>query len=340
MTYAFGNSYRIDRLEFERDSLIRSFNRGLIDTKNVVPILLLDKENDTVIATNLTKKKLEKKQLQKTITALERANTPIDVVFSNVQNSILYYDQSRELQQLKYYPYIQIGIVALFIFIAYLIFSTFRKAEQNQVWAGMAKETAHQLGTPLSSLIAWIELLDAQGIEQSTIQEMRKDVSRLEIVTNRFSKIGSETVLDEPNIIETFQEVVDYFQKRVSSKIKINFSTTDDMLQIMHNRPLMAWVGENLIKNAIDAMKSNGEINIVISQEGKSIFIDVSDTGKGIPQKDVKNVFKPGFTSKKRGWGLGLSLVKRIVSEYHKGKIIVYKTEVGVGTTFRITLYK
>lgn len=340
MTYAFGNSYEIERLEFERDSLIRSFNHELIDNKNLVPILLLDKEKDSVIASNLPQDKLSKQNLPQTINALERSNTPIDVVFSNAQNSILYYDQSYELKQLKYYPYIQIGIVALFIFIAYIIFSTFRKAEQNQVWAGMAKETAHQLGTPLSSLIGWVELLDAQGVDQTTTQEMKKDIARLEIVTNRFSKIGSETVLDEPDIVETFRDVVSYFQTRISNKIAIHFDATHTDIQVMHNRPLMTWVGENLIKNAIDAIKSNGEINVAISQEGKSIYIDISDTGKGIPQRDVKNIFKPGFTSKKRGWGLGLSLVKRIVSEYHKGKIIVLKTEVGVGTTFRIILYK
>lgn len=340
MIYAYGNSYKIERLEFERDSLIRSFNRELIVNKNLVPILLVDKETDTVIASNLQIKKLQKEHLTQTISHLYKANQPIDVIFSNAQNSVLYYDQSYELKQLKYYPYIQIGIVALFIFIAYLIFSTFRKAEQNQVWAGMAKETAHQLGTPLSSLMAWVELLDAQGIEQSTIQEMRKDIIRLETVTNRFSKIGSETNLDELDIVTTFREITDYFQKRVSSKVSITFTTTDEDIQVMHNRPLMAWVGENLIKNAVDAMKSSGEIKVSVSQEGKNILIDISDTGKGILPKDVKNIFKPGFTSKKRGWGLGLSLVKRIVHEYHKGKIFVLHTEVGVGTTFRIILYK
>lgn len=340
MTYAYGNSLNIERLEFERDSLIQAFNTELILNKSLVPILLIDKEQDTIIATNLPTEKIKKENLKQTIAELSYANQPIDVVFSDAQNSILYFDQSSELKQLQYYPYIQIGIVGLFVFIAYLIFSTFRKAEQNQVWAGMAKETAHQLGTPLSSLIAWTELLDAQGADETIVKEMQKDIKRLEIVTNRFSKIGSETMLDEPDIVGTFRETAEYFQKRVSDKIKISFSTTSEDIQAMHNRPLMAWVGENIIKNAVDAMRSSGKIDVCISQEGRNVYIDISDTGKGIPQKDIKNIFKPGFTSKKRGWGLGLSLVKRIIKEYHKGKVFVLKTEVGVGTTFRIILYK
>lgn len=340
MTYSYGNSFSIEHLEFERDSLIKAFNQELILNKNLVPILLIDKDKDSVIATNLPANKITKENLSQTMNELSGANRPIDIVFSNAQNSVLYYDQSSELKQLKYFPYIQIIIVALFILVAYLIFSTFRKAEQNQVWAGMAKETAHQLGTPLSSLIAWIELLDAQNVAPETIHEMRKDVSRLESVTNRFSKIGSETLLDETDIISTFKTTTEYFQTRVSNKIKLNFSTDNDSIEVLHNRPLMSWVGENIIKNAVDSMRSSGEVNVHISSEGKNVYIDISDTGKGIPAKDVKNIFKPGFTSKKRGWGLGLSLVKRIIKEYHKGKVFVLKTEDGVGTTFRIILHK
>ncbi|OJX36840.1 MAG: hypothetical protein BGO87_13730 [Flavobacteriia bacterium 40-80] len=340
MTYAYGNSFNIERLEFERDSLIQAFNQELIQNKNLVPILLVDKEADTIIATNLPTEKTTKSRLQQTKSELSGANTPIELVFSNAQNSVLYYDKSFELKQLQYYPYIQFSIIGLFIFIAYLIFSTFRKAEQNQVWAGMAKETAHQLGTPLSSLIAWVELLDAQGVDESIVKEMRKDVVRLETVTNRFSKIGSETLLDETNIITTVRNTFDYIQNRVSSKIAFHFSASSDDIQIPHNRPLMEWVVENVIKNAVDAMRASGRIDVHLSQEGKSVYIDISDTGKGILQKDIKNIFKPGFTTKKRGWGLGLSLVKRIITEYHKGKISVLKTEVDKGTTFRIILYK
>lgn len=339
MTYAYGNSLNIEYLETERDSLIQAFNRELILNKNLVPVLLVDKEADTIIASNLPVEKLAGTEFQKTKKILSEANKPIELVFSNAQNSVLYFDKSYELVQLQYYPYIQFTIIGLFIFIAYLIFSTFRKAEQNQVWAGMAKETAHQLGTPLSSLIGWVEYLDSMEVDQSIIIEMRKDVKRLETVTNRFSKIGSETILKDLDIISTFKDTVDYLRTRVSNKITLNFTAETNDIEVLHNRPLMEWVAENIIKNAVDAIKSSGEIQVNISKEKNQVLIDITDTGKGISQKDQKNIFHPGFTTKTRGWGLGLSLVKRIVSEYHKGKIVVLKSEVDKGTTFRITLY-
>lgn len=340
MTYSYGNSYNIDYLEYERDSLITAFNQELILNKNLVPVLLVDKSTDTIISSNFPKERLTKENLPHIKMELEAANPPIEVVFANAQNSILYYDKSYELRQLQYYPYIQFLIIGLFIFVAYIIFSTFRKAEQNQVWAGMAKETAHQLGTPLSSLMAWIELLAAKGGEEEVVTEMRKDVERLETVTNRFSKIGSETSLEEGNIVETMRSVMNYLKTRVSKNIQFELETTHENIPIRHNRPLMEWVGENLMKNAVDAMRDTGKISIHISEMNKKILIDICDTGKGIPTKDFKNVFKPGFSSKKRGWGLGLSLVKRIITEYHHGKIFVLKSEIDVGTTFRIILYK
>lgn len=340
MTYSYGNSYNIEFLEYLRDSLITAFNRELILNKNLVPILLIDKKADTVIASNFPKSQLTSKNLPKIKKELSVANPPIEVVFSEAQNSVLYYDKSYELRQLQYFPYIQFVMIGLFIFVAYIVFSTFRKAEQNQVWAGMAKETAHQLGTPLSSLMAWIELLDAKGGEEQVVSEMRKDIQRLETVTNRFSKIGSETKMEEGNIVETMHSVLTYLQTRVSKNIQFHFQTSNPVLIIKHNQPLMEWVGENLIKNAVDAMRDSGSITVHLSESDKKIYIDVSDTGKGIPSKDFKNVFKPGFSSKKRGWGLGLSLVKRIVTEYHHGKIFVLKSELGIGTTFRIILYK
>lgn len=340
MTYAYGNSYNIEFLERERDSLIQAFNVELIKNKNLVPVLLIDSKTDSIIATNIPLSILQRKSIDKIKQELEAVNKPIEVVFSNAQNSILYYDKSYELRQLQYFPYIQFSIIGLFIFVAYLIFSTFRKAEQNQVWAGMAKETAHQLGTPLSSLMAWTDLLEAQEIDTSIVGEMRKDIKRLETVTNRFSKIGSETILEELDLVETIRNTVDYLKTRVSGKIQFSFSTSSAIIPIKHNRQLMEWVGENLMKNAVDAMKNSGKISVVITESEKSVYIDFCDTGKGIPSKDFKNVFKPGFTSKKRGWGLGLSLVKRIITEYHKGKIFVLKSEIDIGTTFRIILYK
>ncbi|MES2589957.1 MAG: HAMP domain-containing sensor histidine kinase [Bacteroidota bacterium] len=340
MTYVYNDSKQIFRLEQERDSLINSFNQELISNKSLVPVILKDSESDSIISSNLPKSKLSKNEIGKTLAYFKMQNTPIELALSHTQNSILYYDDSPELKQLQYFPYIQFLIIGLFIFIGYLIFSTFRKAEQNQVWAGMAKETAHQLGTPLSSLMAWVQLLEDQNIDQNMVFEMKKDVNRLETVSTRFSKIGSDAKLELDDIVQTLENVTSYLRTRISSKITLELHKPFDPIFIKHNPPLMEWVFENIIKNAVDAIDKNGRIDVSVSQDEKEVFIDIKDSGKGIPNKQLKTVFQPGFTSKKRGWGLGLSLVKRIVSEYHRGKVFVLESEVNKGTTFRITLRK
>lgn len=347
MTYVYNDSRKIYRLEHERDSLIRSFNQELISNEGLVPVLLLDSKSDSIIATNISNRQISvkgKKQesafWRKTIADFKALRKPIEINFSNSQNSLLYYDDSPELKQLQYFPYIQFLIIGLFIFIGYLIFSTFRKAEQNQVWAGMAKETAHQLGTPLSSLMAWIQLLETENIDQNMVHEMQKDINRLETVTNRFSKIGSDAKLDPVNIVQTVDQCVSYLRSRISSKIELEFKSDAPELSVKHNPPLMEWVIENIIKNAVDSIDKTGRIVVHIHQDAQHILIDISDTGKGISSKQFKTIFQPGFTTKKRGWGLGLSLVKRIVNEYHKGKIFVLNSEINKGTTFRIALRK
>jgi two-component system, sporulation sensor kinase D len=338
MTYVYNDSKQIFKLEKERDSLINSFNQELISNQSLVPVLLLDAKNDSVISTNLKAEDLKNKK--QTLNYFKKQNEPIEIIFSSHQNSLLYYDDSPELKQLQYFPYIQFLIIGLFIFIAYLIFSTFRKAEQNQVWAGMAKETAHQLGTPLSSLMAWVQLLESENVDPKIVEEMKKDVDRLETVTNRFSKIGSDAKLDLDDIVKTIEKVSSYLRSRISSKIELTFHKPFDPIFVKHNPPLMEWVFENIIKNAVDAIDKNGTIDISISQDDKEIFIDIKDSGKGIPNKQIETIFQPGFTSKKRGWGLGLSLVKRIITEYHKGKVFVLESEIDKGTTFRIVLKK
>lgn len=340
MTYVYNDSKQVFRLEKERDSLIRSFNQELISNEGLVPVILLDKETDSILATNLPEEEISKKNFLKTKNYFLSQNEPIEINFSNHQNSLLLYDNSPELKQLQYFPYIQFLIIGLFIFIGYLIFSTFRKAEQNQVWAGMAKETAHQLGTPLSSLMAWVQLLENENIDQSMVVEMRKDVERLETVTNRFSKIGSEAKLEEANISRTIEKVTDYLRTRISSKIELVFHQPERQISIPHNPPLMEWVFENIIKNAVDSIERAGRIDVSLFEDQKQVFIDIRDSGKGIPKNQLTAIFKPGFTTKKRGWGLGLSLVKRIISEYHKGKVFVLESEAGKGTTFRISLKK
>ncbi len=340
MTYVYNDSKQIFKLEKERDSLINSFNQELISNQSFVPVILIDSKSDSIIATNVPQTNLSLKKLKQTLNYFKLQNKPIKLDLAVNQHSLLYYDASPELKQLQYFPYIQFLIIGLFIFIGYLIFSTFRKAEQNQVWAGMAKETAHQLGTPLSSLMAWVQLLEDENIDQNMVSEMKKDVDRLETVSNRFSKIGSDAKLELDDIVETIDKVTSYLRTRISSKIELELHKPFDPIFIKHNSPLMEWVFENIIKNAVDAISKNGRIDVSVSQDEKEVFIDIKDTGKGIPNKEIKTVFQPGFTSKKRGWGLGLSLVKRIVSEYHKGKVFVLESEAGKGTTFRITLRK
>ncbi|MBR1427471.1 MAG: HAMP domain-containing histidine kinase [Prevotella sp.] len=250
------------------------------------------------------------------------------------------YDESVMIKRLNLYPYVQLGVVMIFVIVAIFALMTSKKAEQNKVWVGLSKETAHQLGTPISSLMAWTEILKETYPDDSLIPEMDKDVKRLQLIAERFSKIGS---LPEPvptNLNEVMMHVVDYMDRRTSQKVKMitRFSAQDIIVRI--NASLFEWVIENLCKNAVDAMEGSGTITLDVQEQDGGVSIEVSDTGKGIKKRDIGNVFKPGFTTKKRGWGLGLSLAKRIVEEYHKGRIYVKSSEVGKGTTFRIELKK
>ena len=253
----------------------------------------------------------------------------------------LYYENSSLLTQLTYYPFIQLSVIAIFGFIAYLGFSYSRTAEQNRVWVGMAKETAHQLGTPISSLIAWLEYLktDEKLQNHEVLNELNKDIQKLELITERFSSIGSIPVLRDENVIIIVNRVVDYLKSRISSKVVIHVSALQEEIYAQIHPPLFEWVIENIIKNAVDAMGGEGriEINIIPGSDYK-VFVDINDTGKGIPASKMKTVFNPGYTTKKRGWGLGLALASRIVENYHRGKIFVKSSEIDVGTTFRIVL--
>ena len=252
-----------------------------------------------------------------------------------------YYGDSKLLQEVRYYPLIQLFIVALFIIIILIAISTRNKSTQNQVWAGMAKETAHQLGTPLSSLQGWIELLNEKGGNEKIMHEMSKDVERLKLVSDRFSKIGSTPQLEPINIVAQIESMVAYIKRRAPEKVNFALNSNGlDEITGMINGPLFDWVIENLLKNALDSMEGKCNISIHIKDETAQVIIDVADTGKGISKKHISNVFKPGFTTKKRGWGLGLSLSKRIIEQYHKGELFVKNTEAGKGTTFRIILKK
>ena len=251
-----------------------------------------------------------------------------------------YYGDSKLLKEVRYYPLIQLFIVALFILITLITISTRNKSTQNQVWAGMAKETAHQLGTPLSSLQGWIELLKEKDGNEKIIHEMAKDVDRLKLVSERFGKIGSTPQLEEMNLVTQIENMVAYIKRRAPEKVNFNLTKAENEVTGMINGPLFDWVIENLLKNALDAMEGKGNINVNIKNEVAQIIIDITDTGKGINKQHFNKVFKPGFTTKKRGWGLGLSLSKRIIEHYHKGELFVKSSEPGKGTTFRIVLSK
>ena len=248
------------------------------------------------------------------------------------------YDDSLMLRRLASYPYIQLGVVMLFVVIAIFALLTSKRAEQNKVWVGLSKETAHQLGTPISSLMAWVEILRESYPDGQLIPEMENDVKRLQLIADRFSKIGSLPEPVDTDLKEVMQHVVDYMDRRTSKRVKMIRRFPDGEVRVRINASLFEWVIENLCKNAVDAMGGEGTITITVAEEQGKTIVEVSDTGKGIRKKDLRNVFRPGFTTKKRGWGLGLSLAKRIVEEYHKGRIWVKHSEVGIGTTFRIEL--
>jgi hypothetical protein len=338
MTYFYNDSRDILRLENERDSLIGAFNKELIENTDLVPVILTDSTRTEVVATNLLDEEVKPERLKAKLSELSNDNRPIEIRFSDEDEYYVYYANSPELTQLQYFPYIQFLVVGLFILIGYVIFSTFRKAEQNQVWAGMAKETAHQLGTPISSLMAWVQLLEGMDIDKSIPKEMNKDINRLSQVTDRFSKIGAGTQLKSADIVETTSSFLSYLRTRLPQKVNLTFESTEEEVIIPHNPPLFEWVIENICKNAIDAMEGEGKLSIEISKEGGKVYIDITDTGKGMTLSQQRSVFQPGFTTKKRGWGLGLSLAKRIINEYHKGRLKVLKSEIDEGTTFRITL--
>ncbi|MDR0969080.1 MAG: HAMP domain-containing histidine kinase [Lentimicrobiaceae bacterium] len=325
------------------DDLYFSFLHEVTGNAVSAPVIITDSTRQNVIQFgNLPEEKMtDSLFVEQQIKMMVSQNEPITIDLLNYGKSYVFYRSSNLLTQMKFYPFIQIILISLLIFVAYLLFSYARRSEQNQVWAGMAKETAHQIGTPLSSLMAWNELLKCHPNKIEGIEEMEKDIQRLEIITERFSKIGSPPMLKPTNINPLIIETIDYFKKRSSQKITFEtqlIENKDVLLPL--NASLFRWVIENLIKNAIDAMNGVGKITVKMHEENHTFTIDISDTGKGIPKSEFKQVFNPGFTTKKRGWGLGLSLAKRIIKDYHKGKIFVKSSVINQGTTFRMVLNK
>lgn len=324
------------------DDLIQSFFSEVVLNSASVPVIITDSTKKNVVAFgNIPEKKMnDAVYVAATIRTMAFQNTPIKINLADTGIRYIYYEDSFLLTQLKYYPIIQFAVIGIFLLIAYLLFSYARRSEQNQVWVGMAKETAHQLGTPMSSMVAWVELLKLKGVDAETLSEIEKDVNRLETITDRFSKIGSKARLENTEIVSVIRNTLSYIKSRTSQKISFNIKSSAESIIVPINTHLFEWVIENISKNAVDAMEGNGIIGIDISETATYVTIDINDTGKGIPKSLFKTIFNPGYTSKQRGWGLGLTLSKRIIENYHTGKIFVKSSALNKGTTFRILLKK
>lgn len=328
------------------------FLLSIIQQNNSIPVLVADDNGNILMHRNF---RLPESGDEQTITfeelsarnqeylkskyeKLKSTSNVIEISIDPTTKQYIYYEDSVILKRLSYYPYVQLIVMIVFAVVLYFAVVYTKRAEQNKVWVGLSKETAHQLGTPISSLMAWTQLLESYGIDKDVAAEMDKDVHRLSVIADRFSKIGSKPELQLEYINDTVSKSLDYMKSRVSGKVAINMNLDNDDYGVLLSIPLFEWVMENLTKNAVDAMDGAGSITITTGKDRDKVFIEVKDTGKGISRKNFKNVFNPGFTTKKRGWGLGLTLVKRIIEEYHKGKIFVKDSEIGVGTTFRIEL--
>ncbi len=351
-TYAFFQIFKNEeRVKMQNWALAqKTFNNAGVDTDIELPLQIIQTasipiivtENDSIINfLNIDEDVIKNKsKLKKLLLKLKNQNEPIIMQIAENKTHNLYYGDSSLLNKLKYYPIALVLIIVLFGALVYNFYKSTKMATQNKLWAGMAKETAHQIGTPLSSLIGWLEIMKADNVDKTTVDEIEKDITRLQTITDRFSKIGSEPVLENIDIVAETLESFDYLQSRFSKQVVFNFKAPKKEIMVSINPALHSWTIENLVKNAIDAMKGRGKLSIVIDEDDRFVKINVTDSGKGIPKNQFKSIFEPGFTTKKRGWGLGLSLTKRIVEEYHKGKIKVLNSEINKGTTMQVSIKK
>lgn len=308
----------------------------ILQSNSTIPVILFDENSGEVQSHNIAlPKENEHNFLLKKMREFRERHEPIRL---GELNQLLYYDDSNRLKQLRIYPFIQLFVIFLFMGLAFFALNRSRRAEQNQLWVGLSKETAHQLGTPISSLAAWIAYLKLKEVDPLLLTEIEKDISRLEMIAERFSKIGSVPDRQATDLRDVINKTVKYLEKRVSTKVTFSLQLPDHRVIVLLNKPLFGWVIENLAKNAVDAMNGEGVVTIAVVEKSKRLWLDISDTGKGIPKSKWKKIFSPGYTTKERGWGLGLSLVKRIVEIHHGWKIGVLNSELGKGTTFRIDL--
>lgn len=326
---------------------------GIIESNNSIPVLLVDSEGEILLHRNFSLPEpidslmpyeispQNEAFLKKKLKSLRGGQNHIPIVIDENTLQHLYYEDSDVLSRLAYFPYIELAVLVIFVAIVYFALISTKKAEQNRVWVGLSKETAHQLGTPISSLMAWMQMLEASGADPEAVADMNTDVTRLSVIADRFSKIGSRPEMELTFVCDAVNHGLEYMRTRISSRVTLTLHLPQEECGVMLCQSLFEWVLENLTKNAVDAMQGEGRIDVTVDCGiGKMVLIDVADTGKGIARKNFKTVFRPGYTTKKRGWGLGLTLVKRIIEEYHGGKIYVKDSEIGRGTTFRIELPK
>jgi signal transduction histidine kinase len=314
-------------------------SRVITETNLSTPVLALDENGAVYSSDNIDSKLLEdSSSINRLVQKFSSENQPIPVKVEDRTILTIYYANSPILNKLKYYPLFLLLIIFLFAAVVFFFYKSSRNAAQNKLWTGMAKETAHQIGTPLSSLVGWAEILKAEEVNPEYILEMEKDIQRLKTITERFSKIGSVPVLEPTNVVDITRESYDYLKSRSSKMVQFSFEAPESQLMASISAQLYSWTIENLVKNAIDAMKGKGQLSLKIESDTLMVYIHISDTGKGIPKSNFKKIFEPGYTTKTRGWGLGLSLAKRIIEDYHKGKIKVLQSDLNTGTTFQIAL--
>ena len=313
----------------------------ILEQNTTIPVIIIEADTVNNFFNIHFKESRKNKVLESELEKMKNYSDPIPLQLSEDNIQLLYFRESDILRNLKIYPIIELFVIIIFIVVAYFAFAATQRAEQNQVWVGMSKETAHQLGTPISSLMAWIELLKMQNVDETLVKEFEKDTQRLEKITERFSKIGSKPELLHANLVEVLFSTISYLKTRSSNKVIYETSFLEtDIVDTPLNAALFSWVIENLCKNAIDAMGNDGKITIGIKDKSDQVYVDITDTGVGVAKSQFKTIFQPGYSTKKRGWGLGLSLAKRIIENYHNGKIFIKWSELGKGTTFRIILNK
>ena len=322
------------------DSRLNDLSLNVIDENKDIPIIITDKNRNLIESKNIDEEILNNpEKLKKKIAEMDDKYPPFEILLPNFNNQFVFYDNSDLLNYLRYYPYALGLFIGLYLLFSFWFLRTIKKSDESMLWAGLAKETAHQIGTPLSSMIGWVEVmkLDANRNDDGLL-EINKDINRLKTISERFSKIGSVPELNDLNLKETVQQNFDYLKSRISRKINFEIKVPSREILIPHNRILMSWVIENLVKNAVDAMKGEGKLEISLYSKNNYVLIDVKDSGSGMTNTQMRSAFKPGYSTKKRGWGLGLSLAKRVINEYHNGDIKIAESEVGKGTTFRIVL--